>query len=47
MGLKVDSVVKLDKIATLSKSLVIGEIGDAGKAIREEINEKLCKILRI
>ena len=46
-GLKVDSVVKLDKIATLSKNLIIGEIGEAGKAIREEINEKLCKILKI
>ncbi len=46
-GLKVDSVVKLDKIATLSKNLIIGEIGEVGKAIREEINEKLCKILKI
>lgn len=46
-GLKVDSVIKLDKIATISKSLIIGEIGEAGKTIREEVNRKLCKILGI
>ncbi|RLI76007.1 type II toxin-antitoxin system PemK/MazF family toxin [Archaeoglobales archaeon] len=46
-GLKVDSVIKLDKIATLSKNLIIGEIGEVGKTIREEVNKKLCKILRI
>ena len=46
-GLKVDSVIKLDKIATISKSLITGEIGEVGKTIREEINKKLCKILRI
>jgi len=46
-GLKVDSVIKLDKIATLSKNLIIGEIGEAGKTIREEVNKRLCKILKI
>ncbi len=46
-GLKVDSVIKLDKIATLSKNLIIGEIGEVGKTIREEVNKKLYKILRI
>ena len=46
-GLKVDSVIKLDKIATLSKNLIIGEIGEIGKVIRDEVNRKLCKILRI
>lgn len=46
-GLKVDSVIKLDKIATISKSLIISEIGKVGKTIREEINKKLCEILRI
>lgn len=46
-GLKVDSVIKLDKIATLSKNLIIGEIGEVGRTIREEVNKKLCNILRI
>ncbi len=46
-GLKVDSVIKLDKIATISKSLIIGEVGEAGKTIREEVNRKLHKILGI
>ena len=46
-GLKVDSVIKLDKIATISKNLIIGEIGEAGESIREEVNKKLCKIFVI
>ena len=46
-GLKVDSVIRLDKIATLSKNLIVGEIGEVGDAIREEINKKLCEILKI
>lgn len=47
MGLKVDSVIRLDKIATLLKNLIVGEIGEVGDAIREEINKKLCEILKI
>ena len=35
-GLKVDSVIKLDKIATLSKSLIIGELGEIGSSIKDE-----------
>jgi len=46
-GLKIDSVIKLDKIATLSKKLIIGEIGEVGMTIREEVNMKLFKLLRI
>ena len=42
-GLKVDSVIKLDKIATLSKNLILGEIREVGKAIREKINRSCAK----
>lgn len=46
-GLKVDSVIKLDKIATILKDLIIGEIGEVGNDLRKEVNAKLSKILRI
>ncbi|MBO3840558.1 MAG: type II toxin-antitoxin system PemK/MazF family toxin [Nitrososphaerota archaeon] len=42
-GLKTSSVIKLDKIATLLKSMVMGEIGEIGPQIKREINEKLIK----
>jgi mRNA interferase MazF len=40
-GLKRASVVRLDKVATVSKNLMLGEIGEVGEALREEINRKL------
>jgi mRNA interferase MazF len=46
-GLKVDSVIKLDKVAILSKSLIIGELGEIGPNIRDEVNRKLRKIFLI
>ena len=46
-GLKVDSVVKLDKVATLSKNLIIGEIGEIGPKLKDEINKKLRGIFQI
>jgi len=46
-GLKVDSVIKLDKVATLSKNLIIGEIGEIGPKLKDEINEKLRKVFQI
>ncbi|MCS7138966.1 MAG: type II toxin-antitoxin system PemK/MazF family toxin [Crenarchaeota archaeon] len=42
-GLKTSSVIKLDKIATLLKSMIIGEIGEIGPQIKKEINEKIIK----
>jgi len=44
-GLKVSSSVRLDKIATLSKELILGEIGEVGPKLKREINEKISKIL--
>jgi mRNA interferase MazF len=40
-GLKRTSVIRLDKIATISKDLVVGEIGELGEALRKEINTRL------
>jgi mRNA interferase MazF len=40
-GLKRSSVVRLDKVATVSKSLMLGEIGEIGESLRGEINLKL------
>ncbi|RLG59690.1 MAG: type II toxin-antitoxin system PemK/MazF family toxin [Candidatus Hydrothermarchaeota archaeon] len=45
-GLKVDSIIRLDKVATILKDLVIGELGEIGDILKQEINEKLEKIFR-
>jgi mRNA interferase MazF len=44
-GLKVDSLIKLDKIATVLKDLVVGELGELDEGSRQEVNRKLKKIL--
>jgi len=46
-GLKVDSVVKLDKIATVLTDLIVGELGELDEELRQELNQKLKKILEI
>jgi mRNA interferase MazF len=46
-GLKVDSVIKLDKIATVLKNLVVGELGDLGEKPRREVNHKLTKMFEM
>ncbi|MCD6473800.1 MAG: type II toxin-antitoxin system PemK/MazF family toxin [Thermoplasmata archaeon] len=46
-GLKTDSVIKLDKIATILKELIVGELGEIDENLRKEINEKLAKIFGI
>ncbi len=45
-GLKADSIIRLDKVATILKDLVIGELGEIGDILKQEINEKLEKIFR-
>jgi len=42
-GLKTSSVIRLDKIATISKDLILGEIGEIGDKLKKEINKKLSK----
>ncbi len=46
-GLKIDSVIKLNKIATVLKELVLGELGELTKELRQEVNKKIRKILEI
>lgn len=38
-GLKVDSVIKLDKIATVLKDLVAGELGELDQNLPQEMNQ--------
>jgi len=43
-GLKVPSVIRLDKVATISKDLILGEIGEIGVKLKKEINRKLSSV---
>ena len=45
--MKVDSVIKLDKIATVLKDLVVGELGELDEELRQEVNRGLKKIMKI
>ena len=42
-GLKVASVIKLDKVATISKELILGEIGEIGVMLKKKINRAISK----
>jgi mRNA interferase MazF len=46
-GLKTSSVIKLSKIATILKDLVMGELGEVGPSLKDEINAKLKRIFRL
>lgn len=46
-GLKVDSVIKLDKITTVLKDLIVGELGELDEQLRQEVNQKLRKAMEI
>jgi len=43
-GLKMDSVIKLDKIAT---DLIVGELGELDEELRREVNEGLRNIMKV
>lgn len=43
-GLKVSSVIRLDKVATIWKDLIVGEIGEIGNILKTEINSKIRKV---
>ncbi|MFA5130302.1 MAG: type II toxin-antitoxin system PemK/MazF family toxin [Patescibacteria group bacterium] len=43
-GLKLDSVIKMDKIATLQKKIILGELGNLEPATISMANAKLKKI---
>ena len=40
-GLKVDSIIRVDKIATLSKGLIAGKIGELEDKYMVEVNRKI------
>jgi mRNA interferase MazF len=42
-GLKLTSALKIDKIATISKELILGEIGEVGAKLKKEINRKITE----
>ena len=43
-GLKTDSVIRLDKITTIIKTMVAGTIGELPPEIRSEVNRKMAKL---
>lgn len=46
-GLKSDSLIRLTKLATISKSLVLGRLGSVEKTDLKELNKKLVIIFDI
>jgi mRNA interferase MazF len=46
-GLKVDSFIRISKIATLSKKLIVGELGEIGPKLKKEVNRKIIETLKI
>lgn len=46
-GLKVDSVIKISKLATLQKKIIIGELGTLESGILLSVDKKLRNLLQI
>ncbi len=46
-GLKKESLVRLNKLATIDKELIMGEIGRLTDAERNKINQKLKEIFQL
>ena len=46
-GLKVNSVIKLDKLATLQKKIVLGELGVAERGILASADAALRKLFKL
>lgn len=43
-GLKVDSAVRFDKVATLSKKLILGELGRVPKTVLKEMKPSFLEV---
>lgn len=46
-GLKTASIVRLDKVATVSRSIILGEIGEIGESLRKEVNRVLREMYQV
>jgi mRNA interferase MazF len=46
-GLKFDSVVKVNKVATLQKKTVIGKLGTLESSLLEDVNNKLRTLFHL
>lgn len=46
-GLKSSSVIKVNKIATLEKKIILGELGKIDDSIEREINKKLQNLFSL
>lgn len=46
-GLKVDSVIKCDKLVTVDTSVLLGEIGELSKHLIDELDQKLKYALEL
>jgi len=46
-GLKTASVIRLDKLATVLSSLILGELGEAGPQVRETVNRVVAEVYRL
>lgn len=46
-GLKTDSILKTDKIATLQKKIALGELGSLEPHLLKAVNTRLKKILAL
>lgn len=46
-GLKVDSIIKVDKLATLQKKIVLGEFGEVEKDIQKAVDSNLKKVFQL
>lgn len=46
-GLKIDSVVKTDKIATLQQKIILGELGRVEPALMKILDVNLQKLFRL
>jgi len=46
-GLKGDSIVKVNKIATLDKKIVLGELGEIGLELKKELDKKLKSLFEL
>lgn len=44
-GLKISSIVKVNKIATLAKKLVLGQLGRLESSYMRQVNKKLRRLL--